>query len=145
ADRPELVNRVGPAERARLLATSRSQIAARGPDYDQNQMLPLALVLARLRDSEATRLLSENRHRWAEAQRLIAVTRFESESDPARLADAIDHGQGEKDPDRIAALERCERVRGLKLYGLISYCDGVADYFWPKLAQACRSGVPHKW
>lgn len=73
--------------------------------------------------------------------RLNAASSFEREVDPARLADAIVHGRGEHDPDRIAAFERCERVHGKRLDRYSVYRRGVSKQFWLELAAACRTGT----
>jgi len=72
----------------------------------------------------------------------LAGGKFEKVSDATKLATIIDAGKGESDPDRIAALERCERVHGTRLYPYTSYNHGVADHFWKALAEACRTGKP---
>jgi hypothetical protein len=67
--------------------------------------------------------------------------RFDTLSDPSKLADLIAAGKGSADPTRIAALERCERVHAKKLFEFTSYHDGVGGLFWNALAEACRTGV----
>lgn len=71
----------------------------------------------------------------------LAGGAFERERDASKLAAAIDGGTGEHDPARIAALERCERVHGKRLYPFTAYRRGVAAQFWKQLAQACRTGT----
>jgi hypothetical protein len=58
------------------------------------------------------------------------------------LADAIATGRGEVGHERIAALDRCERVRGKQLYPFTSYDAGVSEPFWEALAESCRTGTP---
>jgi hypothetical protein len=66
--------------------------------------------------------------------------KLEGESDVAKLAAIIEAGAS--DPDRIAALERCERVHARRLWPFTQYRDGVAIQFWKTLANACRTGTP---
>jgi hypothetical protein len=72
----------------------------------------------------------------------LDMTKFDAISDPAKLADTIAAGHGPTDPERIAALERCERVRGKQLFPFTDYHRGVAETFWTKLADSCRTGAP---
>jgi len=72
----------------------------------------------------------------------LAGGKFESESDVSKLAATIEAGKGEKNPDRIAALDRCERVHARRLWPFSWYSTGTASHIWPKLADACRTGVP---
>ena len=76
---------------------------------------------------------------------MLAVKDFDTVTDPNVLADAIRDGKGERDPKRIAAMERCERVRGRRLFPFTQYLGGVASHFWPTLAEACRTGTPHSY
>ena len=67
---------------------------------------------------------------------------LEAITDPAVLADRIDAGKGDYDPARIAATDRCERVRGVRLSHFSSYASGRSDHGWKQLAEACRTGTP---
>jgi hypothetical protein len=124
ANRPELVAKLDTTTRDRLLA-----LAAKAPNHS---MLPVLAVRLRAKVSTDRR-----------AKPVLAVTTFESVTDANVLAEAIFTGKGESDPKRIAAFERCERVHGRALFPLTTYINGMADHFWPKLAEACRTGVPH--
>jgi hypothetical protein len=138
-DRPELLARIDRDARAKLLDLARHpgghEVVQRGTTF--------ALLLVRLRDPDATTLLEANAHGWAgEAQPLVRITKFETETDPNRLADAISTGRGEAAPERIAALDRCERLRGKQLYPFTSYDAGASEPFWNTLAKSCRTGTP---
>lgn len=126
ANQPALVAKLDATTRDRLLA-----LAAQAPTFS---MLPILAV--RLRGKDST-------DKWAKT--VLAETAFENVTDANVLADAILAGKGEADPKRIAAFERCERVHGRALYPLTAYIHGASDYFWPKLAEVCRTGVPHHY
>jgi hypothetical protein len=106
----------------------------------------LAFLLVRLHDPEAKALLQGNQDAWArDAVALAEVTKFEAESDPNKLADAIAASHGETNVERVAALDRCERVRGKQLSPFTSYyhgMHGVSDAVWKPLADSCRTGTP---
>ncbi|MDX2089289.1 MAG: hypothetical protein SFX73_15650 [Kofleriaceae bacterium] len=126
ANHPELI--------AQLDAKTRDQLLAMKPKRETFTMLPVLAVRLRGKD------LTDKR-----AKAVLAVTEFETVTDPNVLADAIRDGKGESDPKRIAAFERCERIHGRKLYPFTAYINGVAAHFWPKLAEVCRSGTPHHY
>jgi hypothetical protein len=142
-DRPELLARIDRDARAKLLELAKHPVGRGGVRDGIEDDLMFAFLLARLHDPQATALLQTDNHPWARAAvQLAGVTKFEAESDPNKLADAIAAGQGGKDVGRIAALERCERVRGKQLYPFSSYFAGVSDAFWKTLAESCRTGAP---
>lgn len=75
-------------------------------------------------------------------QRRLDGGPYEKITSAAALADLIDQTRGEKSQERIDALERCERVHGLRLERYAFYRNGVAAHYWTKLAAACRTGTP---
>ncbi|MBK9035151.1 MAG: hypothetical protein IPL61_28455 [Myxococcales bacterium] len=76
---------------------------------------------------------------------VLAAQDFERVTDVGVLADVIARTPGERAPERIAALERCERVHGAQLEAFTSYSGGHAEPWWLKLAEACRTGAPVAW
>jgi hypothetical protein len=71
----------------------------------------------------------------------VNATRFESITDPAVLADKI--ASGTDNAERIAAMERCERVRKQRLAWYSRYHAGrQTDAGWARFADACRTGTP---
>jgi hypothetical protein len=142
-DRPELLARIDRDARAKLLDIAKHPVGRGGVRNGIDDESMFAFVLARLHDPEATALLQADRHVWARAAVALAqLTKFEAEGDPSKLADAIAAGQGTKDVERVAALERCERVRGKQLYPFTTYYEGVSETFWKTLADSCRTGTP---
>jgi hypothetical protein len=75
----------------------------------------------------------------------LAAHNFEDVPDPAALAEIIDKATGESAPERIAAFERCERIHGHLLEEYSTYSHGRAERWWPKLAEACRTGARPHW
>lgn len=136
ADRPELLARIGLPARERLLA------AYAADPRDQ----PLLVVLARLGLDFVAPPRGPSPHWYAEMAALLRERDEELEELNAEgLAARIDAGQNGYDPTRIRALERCERLRELKLHPVLHYGRGVASHLWPKLAEACRTGEPFRW
>ena len=131
-DHPELL--------ARLDATAieRARVAADTSRWASSQ---LTAILVRLHQPVADAAFAK-RGRFAEQRLrdLAAITTFERVTDPAALAAAID-SKTNTELDRIAALERCERVRGTRLNWFTRYYGGVAAQFWATLATACRTGI----
>ncbi len=125
---------------ARLDATAieRVRVAADTSRWASSQ---LTAILVRVHQPVADAALAK-RGRFAEQRLrdLAALTTFEPVTDPAVLAAAID-SKTNTELDRIAALERCERVRGTRLYWFTRYYGGVAAQFWAALATACRTGT----
>lgn len=74
--------------------------------------------------------------------RLQPSSKLDAETDPDKLAGIIAAGTDERDPDRIAALERCERVRRRRLDRFTRYSSGASAARWLVLADACRTGAP---
>jgi hypothetical protein len=139
-DRPELFTRIDQAGRDRLIELAEHPAGRGGAHNGIEDDGMFTLLLARLRDPKAEALIRAGHGAWArEALGLIAVTKFEAETDPSKLADAIERTGA---PERIAALDRCERVRGIELFPFTDYLSGMADEFWKTLAAACRSGAP---
>jgi hypothetical protein len=139
-DRPELFTRIDQAGRDKLVDLDEHPANRSGVHNGIEDDGMFALVLVRLHEPTAQPQLRPGRGRWErEALRLIAASTFEAETDPAELADVIERATG---PERIAALERCERVVGLELFPFTDYHHGVAEEFWKTLADACRSGTP---
>lgn len=133
ADQPQLLAQVGAEARARLIAAAETA--------HTHTMLPYVLV--RLRQGAGVAKLVDAQRTALTAVR--AETGFEKVADPSALADAILAGKGGFDPKRVAALERCERVHGRALFRFTQYATGIAEHLWPKLAEACRTGVPAQW
>ena len=136
-DRPALLALVDRAGRDRIAAAA----ARARPDS------LAAAVLARLGDPHAPALARSHARALAHLRRhpiveYLAHRRFESVTNPAALAPTIAAGHDEQGPDRVAALERCERIRGVQLYPFSWYHGGVSNPFWAALAAACRDGTP---
>jgi len=137
ADHPDLLAAIDRAGRDRLAAAA----AHARPES------MIAAVLARLGDPRAKAIAQRRARasRWLRYHPVVeylAHRRFEAVDDPAILAGVIANGAREVDPDRVAALERCERVRGVQLFPFSWYADGVSLQFWRTLAAACRDGKP---
>jgi hypothetical protein len=131
-DHPELL--------AQVDADALARITKAGPDAWIDSMLPAVLI--RLGDARgAADLMAAHRFTHANAfARLSVAMRFEAVSDENALADAI--RDGTDDADRLAAFERCERVRTRSLLPFTTYIGGVNHTRWQALADACRSGTP---
>ena len=62
---------------------------------------------------------------------------------PVGFADIVEKGRRDADPRRIAAMERCERVRGITIAPFDRYFAGAGSQaMWHDLAEACRTGKP---
>jgi hypothetical protein len=131
-DHPELL--------ASIDRAAHDRITAAGDRAGIDSMLPALLL--RIGDAQAAAdLLAKRRFSRAKIfTRLRDHMRFEPITDAGALADAI--RDATDDGDRIAALERCERVRAISLFPFTTYSHGVANQLWPALADACRSGTP---
>lgn len=130
ADRPELL--------AHLDLPARERLRAAADARDQ----PLYLVLARLELEIPQPPARYARNDFAELAVLLRPRDELDDLGAAALADRIALGQDGYDPQRIRAMDRCERLHGRKLHPLTWYGHGAAAYFWPKLAAACRTGEP---
>ncbi len=102
------------------------------------------LILARLRAPELVGLLDEKGHGWAyekEIRELLAADHFDAVTDRAALAAAI-LAKGASQATRVAALDRCERLRHESLERFLMYLyDAAHDpdaIDWTKLAAACK-------
>jgi hypothetical protein len=103
-------------------------------------MLPALLL--RIGDAQAAADLIA-KQRFSRAKMFASLAdhmEFERVTDANVLADTI--RDATDDADRIAALERCERVRAISLFPFTTYSHDVANQLWPTLADACRSGTP---
>ncbi len=131
-DHPELLARLD------AVAIERVRVAADTSRWASSQ---LTAILVRLHRPVADAALAQ-RGRFVDQRLrdLSAITTFEAVTDPAVLADAIASNTN-VELDRIAALDRCERVRGTRLYWFTRYYGGVAPQFWAALATACRTGT----
>lgn len=128
-DQPAILAALTADQRARLTA----QLASRAEDPDAT----LAFVLVRLRERSAIAKLP----RWLKLARAVAaVTRFESETDPAALARAITSARTAA--DRWAAFERCERARATSLARFSRYIHDLDKVKPAALAASCRDGSP---
>jgi hypothetical protein len=97
-------------------------------------------ILVRLRDPHAASVVPS----WATlAKAIAAVPTFEAEADTGKLADAIERGTP---ASRFAAFDRCERVRGAKLWRFSRYVQDLdtpkGASAWKALAESCRKGTP---
>jgi hypothetical protein len=131
AARPELLDRVDLPARERLLAAADPR--------DQ----PLLVVLARLElDPPAPPPATPRNAYYAGIAALLRPGDELDDLNAAALAERIDQSRGEHDPQAIRAMDRCERLHRRALFGVFRYGHGVAEYAWPKLAEACRTGTP---
>jgi hypothetical protein len=131
ATHPELLAWLGLPERERLLT------AYAGDVRDQ----PLLVVFARL----ALDVPQPPPSRYNVNADLAALLRPHDDLDDLNaeaLAERIERGTDERDPQRIRAFERCERLAVRSLYPLFSYSRGASNHFWPQLAAACRTATP---
>ncbi|MCY1012700.1 hypothetical protein OV079_45645 [Nannocystis pusilla] len=129
-NRPDLLARVDLPSRERLL------VAADARDQ------PLLVVLARLELDFPQPPRPSYRNYYAE---LAAILRPRDDLDdlgPEALAEQIEHGRDDSKPQRLRAMDRCERLHARKLFSLTWYAQGAAAYLWPRLAAACRTGEP---
>ncbi|WAS92529.1 hypothetical protein [Nannocystis punicea] len=132
ANRPELLARIDLPARERLLAAAEPR--------DQ----PLLVVLARLELDFPPPPPNHYRNDYAE---LAALLRPRDELDDLGvegLAEQVERGREGYDPQRIRAMDRCERQTGRMLYPLLRYGHGLPGQFWAQLAAACRTGEPAK-
>ena len=65
---------------------------------------------------------------------------FDTETDAAKLATTI--ASSKKISERVAAMERCERVRGRSLAKFTDYASSSFKPDWKGLAETCRTGKP---
>lgn len=130
ANRPELVGA--------LDSKAKDRVIARLPKVMRKEH-PLTFVAARTRDARTAKLVGK----LAGAARLKAVMSgtFQAETDPARLADKIALAATSV-IDRVAAMERCEQLRGRSLAPFTSYSAASEQPDWKQLAEACRTGKP---
>ncbi|WP_434423009.1 hypothetical protein [Nannocystis pusilla] len=132
ANRPELLARIDLPARERLLAAAEPR--------DQ----PLLVVLARLELDFPAPPPSHYRHYYAE---LAALLRPRDELDDLgveALAGQVERGREGYDPQRIRAMDRCERQTGHMLSPVLRYGHGSSAHFWTELARSCRTGEPAK-
>lgn len=137
ADEPALIAALTPAATATLVAVMSSRI-----DAATSATLLAALLRAHgdvWRQFVAGKPTSTPAHRGHAA---LLAHDLEAIDDPAALADRILAATGEHAPERIAAAERCERVRGVRLARFTSYANGSSDHGWKLIAEACRTGTP---
>jgi hypothetical protein len=130
ANRPELLARIDVPARERLLAAAEPR--------DQ----PLLVLLARLELDFPAPPPSHYRHYYAQ---LAALLRPRDELDDLSveaLAGQVERGQEGYDPQRIRAMDRCERQTGRMLYPVLRYGQGASGHFWTELARSCRTGEP---
>jgi hypothetical protein len=130
-----------PALLAALDATalaSLDAVAATGAVRDHR----VEMVLARVHGTAWRAMSKAKRTPGGLPFTALAAHDYESITSPAKLADIIAAGTGEYGPDRIAAMERCERIHGHRLERFAFYGRGVATQYWLKLADACRTGTP---
>jgi hypothetical protein len=78
---------------------------------------------------------------WRPLGRLTADD-FAGVTDPGTLADLMLEGSGERYPQRVAAMQRCDEIRGVPAGEFIRITDGTADRYWRARAEACRTGAP---
>ena len=132
-DEPALLASLDAGQRGRL---SKQLAASATAGADPTGDRELALVLVRLRDRTAIPRLP----RWMKLARAVAaITRFESESDPAALATAITTAR--RPAERWAAFERCERVRATRLASFRRAIDDLDKVTPAALATSCREGT----
>jgi hypothetical protein len=134
ADRPELIALLDDAQTAALGA-------ARG---DRRTDEWIALVLARQHGAAWKAMVAAGGLPRGPLAALAAHD-HEAITDVGVLADLIAGTPGEAAPARIAAFERCERVHGKAITGITRYGRGHAEHYWPRLADACRTGTPPPW
>lgn len=131
ADRPDLLARIGPPERTRLLAAHAADVR------DE----PLLVVFARIGADFSAPPTSSSPHYHELATILRTRDELEQE-DTAALADRLERGQTAYDPQLIRAMDRCERLRGRALHSIHMYGARGHTNHWPTLAAACRTGQP---
>jgi hypothetical protein len=133
-DRPELIARLRPEQAAAL-------VAARGA----KQVGPwITMILAR-QHGPAWRAVVAAGPVPAGPLFALATVDYEAITDLGVLADLIGSHPGDAPPERIAALERCERVHGHALTGITRYGHGHSESWWLRLAEACRTGREPSW
>ncbi|MDC0670732.1 hypothetical protein [Nannocystis radixulma] len=132
AARPDLLARVDVPARERLLA------AGAADPRDQ----PLLVVLARLELDYPAPPPAPYRNFYADIADMLRPRDELDDLNTAALADRIGQSRGGHDPQRIRAMDRCERLNGRALYRVFYYGYSVAEQLWPKLAEACRTGTP---
>jgi hypothetical protein len=130
ANRADLVLALDTASRDRVV----KRLAKVGEQHT------LILVAARFHDARVKKL--QKRRRFDSATNLAGVMAgaFDAATDPSLLADTI-AAKGTSRSDRVAAMERCEQVRGFTLARFTDYA-GTDEQAWSQLADACRSGTP---
>ena len=132
AERPELAAALTPEQVARLLKIVRNE---------DDSLLPLALARLRVPGLIDALHKSHGLLYLEPALAIAASTEFESLTDPAKLADAINKLADLGGPRAAAALDRCERVRNMHLALIQSYArPRVGKDEWLVFAAACRSG-----
>ncbi len=72
----------------------------------------------------------------------LASDDFAGVTDPGTLADLMIEAEGERYPERVAAMERCDEIRGVRAGAFVRVTDGSADHYWRARAEACRAGAP---
>jgi hypothetical protein len=128
---PSLFRAIDPARRARL-------VKAVADDWQPAYTI---LVLARLRAPELLATVLDQKH-WAyedKVRKFLAIDRFTSESDPAKLA-AVISARASSDAERAAALDRCEQLHATHLESFLRYLHQPEDINWRTVAKACAAG-----
>ncbi|HEY5937406.1 MAG TPA: hypothetical protein VIU61_22325 [Kofleriaceae bacterium] len=129
---PGLLRSIDPAGRARL-------VKAVADDWQPAYTI---LVLARLRAPELLATILDQKA-WAyeaKVRAVLAIERFVTETDPAKLAQVIG-ARTSSDTERAAALDRCEQLHARSFENFLRYVHQPEDVSWPALAKACAAGT----
>ena len=134
ANRPDLVQALDAKAKQRVIERAGKLI---------KRQHPLLFVAARLHDAGVPKLYAKRPRNEDDAKLLVGVVanKFQSETDAAKLADTIKRDTAST-IDRVAAMERCEKVHGSALARFTQYSSPGAQPDWMALAAACRSGKP---
>ena len=99
------------------------------------------LVLARLRAPELLASVLDQKI-WAyedKVRKFLAIERFASETDAAKLA-AVISARNSSDSERAAALDRCEQLHAASFESFHRYLHQPEDINWRTVARACAAG-----
>src|SRR5436190_21912144 len=116
-----------------ITAEQTAKIAKAATTLPKEPMITMLLV--RLRDPSAPR--RANVALWERSARgVLQAKTILAETDPAKLAAIVVRRTRDADPRRIAAMERCERIRGFSLASFGSYFGGAGSQaMWNDLAE----------
>jgi len=128
---PALLHAIDATQRARL-------VKAVADDWQPAYTI---LVLARLRAPELLASVLDLKV-WAyedKVRKFLALDRFASETDPAKLA-AVISARASSDTERAAALDRCEQIHATSFESFLRYLHQPEDINWRTVARACAAG-----